>query len=92
MRKYISRTKNRLALIFLISFVLLLLAGCILSNGIIMLISLALLIAGFLRMLSANRCPYCAEFFRGLYWSRLNAGHCRKCGEIITFDDNKHEN
>lgn len=87
MKKYISRTKNRVALVLLLSFILLLLVGRLLSNGIIMLISLAPLIVGFILMLSANRCPYCGEFFRGLYWSKPNAGHCRKCGKIIEFDD-----
>ena len=88
MKKYISRTNNRVALVLLLSFVFLLLVGCLLSNGIIMLSSLALLISGFILMLSANRCPYCGEYFRGLYWSKSNAGHCRKCGKIIEFDDN----
>ena len=87
MKNYISRTKNRVALVLQLSFVLILLVGRLLSNEIIMLISLAPFIAGVILMLSANRCPCCGEFFRGLYWSKPNAGYCRKCGELIKFDD-----
>ena len=87
MKKFVSRAKNRLVLILLLSFVFLLLIGYILPNGIIMLLSLPLFIASVILMFSTNRCPHCGEFFRGLYWSKSNAGHCRKCGKIIEFDD-----
>ena len=87
MKKYISRAKNRVALVLLYSFLFLLLVGYILSNRVIMLISVPLFIAGVILMFCTNRCPYCGAYFRGLYWSKPNAGYCRKCGEIMEFDD-----
>ena len=87
MKKYISRAKNRLALVLLYFFLFLMLVGYVLSNPVIMLISVPLFIASVILMFSTNRCPYCGAFFRGLYWSKSNAGHCIKCGKIIEFDD-----
>ena len=87
MKKYVSRTKNRVALVLLYSFLVFMLVGYFLSNRVIMLISIPLLIAGAILMFSTNHCPHCGEYFRGLYWSKPNAGHCIKCGEIIEFDD-----
>ena len=87
MKKYVSRTKNRMALVLLYSFLAIILVGYFLSNRVIMLISIPLFIAGVILMFSANRCPYCGKFFRGLYWTKPNAGHCVKCGKIIEFDD-----
>ena len=87
MKKHISRAKNRLALVLLYSFLVILLIGYILSNRVIMLISVPLFIASVILMFSTNRCPYCGEYFRGLYWSKPTAGHCVKCGKVIVFDD-----
>lgn len=87
MKKYVSRAKNRLALILLYSFLFLFVIGYLLPNGIVMLVSLLFLIAGVILMFTTNRCPHCGAYFRGLYWSKANAGHCIKCGEIIAFDD-----
>ena len=87
MKKYISRAKNRLALVLLYSFLVILLVSYILSNRVIMLISVPLFIASVILMFSTNRCPYCGEYFRGLYWSKPTAGHCVKCGKVIVFDD-----
>ena len=92
MKKYISRAKNRLALVLLYAFLFLILVGYISSNRVIMLISIPVWIAGVIIMFSTNRCPYCGEHFRGLYWSKPNAGHCVKCGKVIVFDDYNHEN
>ena len=87
MKKYISRAKNRLALVLLYSFLFLMIVGYVLSNPVIMLISVLFFIASIILMFSTNRCPHCGAFFRGLYWSKSNAGHCIKCGKIIEFDD-----
>ena len=59
MKRYISRAKNRLALVLLYSFLFLMLVGCIVSNLVIMLISLPFFIAGIILMFSTNRCPHC---------------------------------
>ena len=87
MKKHISRAKNRLALVLLYSFLVVLLIGYILSNRVIMLISVPLFIASVILMFSTNRCRYCGEHFRVLYWSKPTAGHCVKCGKVIVFDD-----
>ena len=87
MKKFVSRAKNRVALVLLCSFLFLMVVGYILSSRVMILISVPLFIAGVILMFFTNRCPHCGEFFRGLYWSKSNAGHCRKCGKIIEFDD-----
>ena len=92
MKKYISRAKNRLAQVLLYSFLFLMLVGYISSNRVIMLISLPSFLAGVMLMFSTNRCPYCGEYFRGLYWSKPNAGYCVKCGKLIEFDDCNKKN
>ena len=92
MKKYISRAKNRLALVLLYAFLFLMLVGGITSNLVIMLISVPLLIAGVILMFSANHCPHCGAYFRGLYWSKPDAGHCAKCGKVIEFDDCDNKN
>ena len=92
MKKFVSRAKNRISLVLLYSFLFLMLVGYLLSNRVIMLISVPLLIAGVILMFSANRCPYCGKYFRGLYWSKPNAGHCVKCGKVIEFDDCDNKN
>ena len=92
MKKYVSRRKNRAALILLVSFTVLLFVGYILSNRVIMLISLPLFISCIILIFSTNHCPHCGEFFRGLYWTKPNAGYCSKCGKLIEFDDCDNEN
>ena len=87
MKKYVSRKKNRAALILLYSFAFLMIAGYLFSNIPIMLTAMIFLIPFTILYLSMNRCPHFGAFFRGLYWSKPNAGHCIKCGEIIEFDD-----
>jgi hypothetical protein len=87
MKKYVSRVKNKIAVVLLYAFLFLMIVGYIASNLVIMILSVLLLIAGVILMFSANRCPHCGEYFRGLYWSKPNAGHCVKCGKVIEFDD-----
>ena len=87
MKKYVSRVKNKIALVLLYAFLFLMIVGYIASNLVIMILSVLLFIAGVALMFSANRCPYCGAYFRGLYWSKPNAGHCVKCGKVIEFDD-----
>ena len=89
MKKYPSRLKNRVALILIGIIAFLMIIGCLCSSRAMMLAALVLLIPFSVLYLSMNRCPHCGEFFRGLYWSRPNAGHCVKCGELIEFDDCK---
>ena len=92
MGKYVSRRKHRAALILLYSFAAVLIVGFLFSNIPIMLTSLPLLIAFTILDFSTNRCPQCVTFFRGLYWSKPNAGHCIKCGKVIEFDDCGNDN
>lgn len=87
MKKYPSRNKNRIALILLYSFAVLMIIGFLCSSTILMLAALVLFVPFTIIYFSINRCPHCGEFFRGLYWSKPNAGHCVKCGKMIVFDD-----
>ena len=87
MKKCVSRAKNRLALILLLSFAVLFCVAFLLISKVLLYVSLVLYIASFILMLSTNRCPHCGAYFRGLYWSKPNAGYCRKCGELLEFDD-----
>lgn len=87
MKKYISRTRHRLTFTLLIAFCVLLLIGNILENGVLRMVSIFLFIVAVILLFATNRCPHCGDFFRGLYWSRANAGYCRKCGELMEFDD-----
>ena len=87
MKKRVSRLKNRLAIMFLGSFACLLLVGFGLSNQVLMCVSVPLFLACVILMLSTNRCPHCGAHFRGLYWSKPDAGYCRECDELIEFDD-----
>ena len=89
MKKYPSRKKNRIALVLLYSCMVLMIIGYLCSSVPLMLAAWVLFIPFAILCLSINRCPHCGEFFRGLYWSRPNAGHCVKCGELIEFDDCK---
>lgn len=92
MKKYVSRAKNRAALVLLYSFLALVLIGYLASSRVLIFLSLPLFIVGVILMFSANRCPHCGEYFRGLYWSKPTAGHCVKCGKIIEFDDHADQN
>ena len=87
MKNRVSRTKNRLAIILELSFICLVFVGFGLRSKVLMYASFLPFIAGFILMLSTNRCPRCGVYFRGLYWSKSNAGYCRECGELIEFDD-----
>lgn len=91
MKKYPSRTKNRVALILIGIIAFLMIIGYLCYIRVMMLAAMVLLIPFSVLYLSINRCPHCGEPFRGLYWSRPNAGHCVKCGEIITFDDSEND-
>lgn len=86
--KKVSRAKNRLSLISLIIFLALISIGYLLKNVIMMVSSFPFLFITFILLFTANRCPFCGELFRGIYWSKSTAGYCRKCGKLIEFDDN----
>lgn len=34
-----------------------------------------------------NCCPYCGHFFKGLHWSKPDAGLCTYCGKLIQYTD-----
>lgn len=87
MKKRVSRVKNRLAIILQFPFICFFFVGFGLRSQVLMCVSLLPFIASVILMLSTNRCPHCGEYFRGLYWSKSNAGYCRECGELIEFDD-----
>ena len=88
MKPTVSRTKNKVLILLMVIFVALLLIGSLLKLGGLMYLSIALLISILILLLS-NRCPYCNEPFRGVYWSKSDAGYCKKCGKLIEFDDHR---
>lgn len=83
----ISRKKNRLALLSMVLFVAFLLIGRLLYNGILTALSTLFMVLMLVLLFTANRCPACGEYFRGIFWSKPTAGYCRKCGKLIEFDD-----
>ena len=87
MKRYVSRKKNRAAAVLFWSFLGLFLIGKGTASLPLMLAAWPLLAAGVALMFTANRCPYCGAYFRGVYWSKPSAGYCAKCGKLIEFDD-----
>lgn len=92
MKKYISRTRSRLTFILIIISVIFAVIGAISENKILIFVAAVLYIADLVLMIVTNQCPYCGEFFRGIYWSKPDAGYCRKCGKLIEFDDCNEDN
>ncbi len=82
----VSRKRNRLAVVLLAGFVVLVFGGAFLEISAIMAAGLICAVCGFILMFTTNRCPYCRKYFSGLYWSE-SAGYCSKCGGKIFFDD-----
>lgn len=91
MKKYVSRRKNKAAIVLLWSFLLIFILGYLTSTQVIMLIAVPLFIVAVILMFTANRCPHCGAAFLGLYWSEPDAGYCNACGNLIEFDDSEEE-
>lgn len=91
MKKYVSRKRTRIAIILLVLFTISAFFICITRSSIMFLISMIFFVPAAVLMIRTNRCPYCGEEFRGLYWDKSNAGYCRKCGQLIEFDDRDKE-
>lgn len=87
MKKYVSRKGNRAAIVLMVSCAVFFFLGKLTNKKTPFLVSIALILAVGVIMLRINRCPYCGEGFRGLYWEKRTAGYCRKCGKLIEFDD-----
>jgi hypothetical protein len=85
--KKVSRKKNRLAIVMYGVFLFAMVLGGLVASIPIMLFALLPFAVGTFLYLTGNKCPHCGSAFRGLYWSKPNAGYCNKCGKIIAFDE-----
>lgn len=89
-KRGVSRVRNRLAIGMIIAFLVFYLYGSMMKSSVLMCISIAPFVIGFVLLITTNRCPHCGEYFRGAYWSK-DAGFCCKCGKKIYFDDEIEE-
>ena len=87
MKPYLSRKKTRGAFLTLIAGAVLLGVAALSRNIPLALLAAVTIAVALVLMFSANRCPYCGTFFRGLRWSAPDAGHCNRCGKLMVFDD-----
>ena len=85
--KKVSRKKNRVAIVMYGVFLFAVILGGLVASIPIMLFGFLPLAVGTFLYLTGNKCPHCGHFFRGLYWSKPDAGHCNKCGKVIAFDE-----
>lgn len=86
MKRKLSRTGVRLAAFFHYIAVPCTLLGLITAPQLLLAAIVLLGIATVLQ-LWYQRCPRCGTFFRGIYWSKTDAGYCRGCGKRLIFDD-----
>ena len=84
--KGVSRIRNRIMLILLMTFFVLFLLGYMIKSTFLMCLAIPFFVIACILLITTNRCPNCGKSFRGVYWSK-NAGFCRKCGKKIYFDD-----
>ncbi len=82
----LSRIKTRVSLLLTLTGAAGVIVGAIYSKALLSIIGLVLLMVGSIMLLLTNRCPYCGDIFRGLSWSKPDAGYCRKCGKKIEYD------
>lgn len=83
----VNRKRSRMAIISMVLFVVFLILGRISWNSFFIITSMLFLIVWLILFLTTNRCPYCGQHFEGIYWSKPSAGYCRKCGNLIEYDD-----
>ena len=84
--KKVNIRKIRIAQWCMICGALLCLLAAVIHSILLWSIAAVLLLTGLLLSLSANRCPYCGEYFRGISFGARDGGFCRKCGRKIEFD------
>ena len=86
MKHTISRKGTRLtALFYWLSVACILLGFLWLAE--FLLAAIPLMAVSVVLQIYHQRCPRCGTFFRGIYWSKTDAGYCRGCGERLIFDD-----
>lgn len=92
MKKYLSRKMSRLSALTGSFFCIMMVLAFLFHSLIVWAVGAALGVAYIALSLHTNRCPYCGEGFKGFYWSKPNAGYCRKCGKFMVFDDCNESN
>ena len=83
----VNRKRSRMAIISMVLFVVFLILGRISWNSFFIITSMLFLIVWLILFLTTNRCPYCGQHFPEFYWSKPSAGYCRKCGNLMEYDD-----
>lgn len=89
-RKAIKRELIRgIIVLFILSFLLMISTFLIFNNGTLSLIfaiaGLILFAFSMVLFFKINRCPYCGRLFKGLHWSKPDAGNCEGCGKLIEY-------
>ncbi len=87
MIKHIGIIINRIAIILLLVFSILIFVGSIYSISAFFIIAIIILVTSTALMIYVNRCPNCKTYFRGLFWSKKKVGYCTNCGKYIEFED-----
>ncbi len=87
MEPKISRSNARVAMRLLGIAVAALVVSLITVKWYIMLIALVFTFFAAHNADEVCKCPHCGTHFRGLNPTEPNAGHCRKCGKLMEFDE-----
>lgn len=86
MKKGLSRTRMRLAVVLFLVGVVLLLSGEIVEGWYTMIPGLILIIVGFI--IRPSTCPTCGKYGAPApQWSQPGKYHCRYCGARFAYDD-----
>ena len=87
MEPKISRKKAKVATWLLWISIAALFIGLMSRKWYITLIAFVFVFYGAIKLDKVSVCPHCGAYFRGLNPMEPNAGHCRKCGKLMEFDE-----
>ena len=90
MKKGLSRTRMRLAVVLFLVGIVLLLSGEFVEGWFTMIPGLILIIVGF--CVRPSTCPTCGKYGAPTpQWSQPGKYHCRYCGSRFAYDDEEEE-
>lgn len=84
--KKISRKKTRISLTFILVGMIFIILGSLSTSMRLYTIGVVSIVVGIIIFFTVNKCPYCGKYFRGMYWSKKDAGYCKKCGKKLEYD------